>query len=101
MRLVGPLVAAEYLIGVGALAPRTRTVAVALGLVLTAAFWALDQKFGELYTGQATDPNSGPVLALMAVALLAGRDVRQDRPIATGRRARARRAVRSPHPASS
>jgi hypothetical protein len=25
------------------------------------------------YTGQATDPDTGPVLALMAIALLAGR----------------------------
>jgi hypothetical protein len=101
LRLGGPLVAAEYLIGLGALAPRTRTVAVALGLALTATFWALDQNFGELYTGQATDPNSGPVLALMAVALLAGRDFRQDRPIVTAHPARARRAARSPRPASS
>jgi hypothetical protein len=71
--LVSLLVAAEYLIGVGALARRTRTPAVALGLALTLAFWVLGQNLGELYTGQATDPNSGPVLALMAIALLAGR----------------------------
>jgi hypothetical protein len=71
--LVALLVAAEYLIGVGALARRTRMPAVALGLVLTLAFWALGQDFGGLFTGQATDPNTGPVLALMAIALLAGR----------------------------
>jgi hypothetical protein len=70
--LVSLLVAAEYLIGVGALARRTRTPAVALGLALTLAFWVLGQNFGELYTGHATDPNSGPALALMAIALLAG-----------------------------
>jgi hypothetical protein len=33
----------------------------------------LGQDLGQLYTGRATDPNSGPVLALMAIALLAGR----------------------------
>ena len=51
---------------------RTRTPAVTLGLALTLAFWVLGQDLGALYTGQATDPNSGPVLALMAIALLAG-----------------------------
>jgi hypothetical protein len=66
------LVAAEALIGVGALVRRTRVPAVALGLALTVAFWVLGQDLGALYTGQATDPNSGPLLAVMAIALLAG-----------------------------
>jgi hypothetical protein len=66
------LVAVEAMIGVGALARRTRTPAVACGLALTLAIWVLGQDLGQLYTGQATDPNSGPALALMAVALLAG-----------------------------
>jgi hypothetical protein len=66
------LVAAEALIGVGALARRTRTAAVACGLALTLAIWLMGQDLGQLYTGQATDPNSGPALALMAIALLTG-----------------------------
>lgn len=66
------LVAAEALIGVGALVRRTRMPAVALGLALTLAFWVLGQDLGELYTGQATDPNSGPLFALMAIAVLWG-----------------------------
>jgi hypothetical protein len=70
--LVILLVAAEALIGIGALARRTRAPAVALGLGLTLAFWVLGQDLGALYTGQATDPNAGPALALMAIALLAG-----------------------------
>jgi hypothetical protein len=65
------LVVVEGLIGVGALARRTRTAAVACGLALTLATWVLGQDLGQLYTGQATDPNSGPLVALMAVALLA------------------------------
>ena len=60
------LVAAMSLIGVGALWRRTRTLAVACGLALTAAMWVLGQDLGMLYTGQATDPNSGPLLALLA-----------------------------------
>ena len=70
--LVILLVAAEALIGVGALARRTRVPAVALGLALTLALWVLGQDLGALYTGQATDPNAGPALALMAIVLLAG-----------------------------
>jgi hypothetical protein len=35
-------------------------------------FWVLGQDLGQLYSGQATDPNSGPLIALMAIALLAG-----------------------------
>jgi hypothetical protein len=70
--LVILMVAAEALIGVGALARRTKTPSLALGLVLTLALWVLGQHLGALYTGQATDPNSGAVLAFMAIALLAG-----------------------------
>jgi hypothetical protein len=44
---------------------------VACGLALILAIWVLGQNLGQLYTGSATDPNSGPVLALMAIALLA------------------------------
>jgi hypothetical protein len=70
--LVIVLVAAEALIGVGVLARRTRTPAVAVGLALTVALWVMGQDLGALYTGHATDPNTGPMLALMAIALLVG-----------------------------
>jgi hypothetical protein len=70
--LVTLLVAAEALIGVGALAQRTRVPAVTLGLALALVFWVFGQDLGQLTSGQATDPNSGPLLALMAIALLAG-----------------------------
>jgi hypothetical protein len=72
--LVTLLVAAEYLIGVGALMCRTRVPAIAFGLAVTLTFWVLGQNVGALDSGRSTDPNSGPVLALMAVALLAGRE---------------------------
>jgi hypothetical protein len=71
--LVILLAVAEALIGVGALSRRTRTAALTLGLALTLDFWVLGQHAGALSSGQATDPNTGPVLALMAIALLAGR----------------------------
>jgi hypothetical protein len=66
------LVAAFALVGVGALSRKTRTPAVVLGLGLTVAIWVLGQDLGALYSGQATDPNSGPLFVLMAIALLVG-----------------------------
>ena len=64
------LVVAEYLIGVGALARTTRAPAAALGLALALGIWIVSQDAGRLFSGQATDPNSEAVLALMAIALL-------------------------------
>jgi hypothetical protein len=39
--------------------------------VLSIAIWVLGQDLGQLYSGQATDPNSAPLIALLAVVLLA------------------------------
>jgi hypothetical protein len=39
-------------------------LAVAVALVL----WVLGQNFGEIFSGSATDPNTGPLLALVAAA---------------------------------
>jgi hypothetical protein len=66
------LAAAEALIGLAVLYRRTLAVAVAAGLLLALAIWVIAQNFGALYTGQATDPNTAPLVMLMAVALLAG-----------------------------
>jgi hypothetical protein len=73
--LTGWLIAAEYLIGVGALVRWTRVPAAAFGFVLALAFWVFGQSTGMLFTGQATDPNTAPMLALMAIAILAPRQV--------------------------
>jgi hypothetical protein len=44
--------------------------AATLGLTMALAFWILGQNLGQVYSGHATDPNSGPLLALMAIALV-------------------------------
>jgi hypothetical protein len=67
---VTALAAILLLVGAGALSGRTRTWAIAAGLVLSIAIWFIGQDLGQLYSGQATDPNSAPLIALMAVALL-------------------------------
>ena len=66
------LVAAYALIGLAPLYRRTIAVGAAAGLLLALAIWVIGQNFGALYTGQATDPNTAPLIAVMAVALLAG-----------------------------
>jgi hypothetical protein len=65
------LVVIFFLVGAGALSRRTRTWAVAAGLVLSIAIWVFGQDLGQLYSGQATDPNSAPLITLMAVVLIA------------------------------
>jgi hypothetical protein len=69
---VAALVAAEALIGLAVLYRRTIVLGAAAGLLLALAIWVLGQDFGQLYTGQATDPNTAPLVVLMAVVLLAG-----------------------------
>ncbi|MCU1468055.1 MAG: hypothetical protein JWM72_3983 [Actinomycetia bacterium] len=74
--LVVALIVAEVMIGLTALRRSSRTLAAAAGFVLALAIWVLGQDLGQLYSGQATDPNSGPLIALMAVALIRRREPR-------------------------
>jgi hypothetical protein len=68
---VAALAVVESLVGVTALSRKTRTWALTVGIVVSLAIWVIGQDLGQLYTGQATDPNSAPLIVLMAVALLA------------------------------
>ncbi len=70
---VGALASIEYVIGVGALWRGTRTGAVVAGLMLTIVIWVIGQDLGQLYSGKTTDPNSAPLIALMAAVLIARR----------------------------
>jgi hypothetical protein len=68
--VVVTLVALEVLIGVAILFPRTRSYAAGAGFALAIAMWLFGQSAGALTTGQATDPNSAVIIAVMAVAVL-------------------------------
>jgi len=68
--VVGALVVVEALIGLGALYCRSRGPTLVAGLLLALAIWVVGQNFGQLYSGQATDPNTAPIIALMAIVLL-------------------------------
>ena len=57
--------------------PRQRTIAAWFGIVLALVSWVIGQNFGFLASGTATDPNTGPLLALSGVALLGVQTSRQ------------------------
>jgi hypothetical protein len=46
---------------------------VFIGLALSLVYWMYGQAFGGLLTGQATDPNLGPLLFLLGVAVIVSR----------------------------
>jgi len=56
-------------IATAALRPPTRTTALAVGIVVSIVFWVVGQNLGGLFTGTATDPNLGPPMVLLALAL--------------------------------
>lgn len=65
------IVLVEAAIGVGGLvAGPVRRVAALAGIVVTIVFWVVGQSLGELYSGSATDPNTGPLVVVLALALL-------------------------------
>lgn len=58
-------------VGITGLRPgRIRTVSAVAGAGLAFILWMVGEGFGGLDSGHATDPNSGPVLIVMALALL-------------------------------
>ena len=61
-------------IGVGVWT-RFRREALLLGALLSIVYWAFGQSLGGLTTGQATDPNAGPLFVLLALTLLPRRRV--------------------------
>ena len=54
-------------VGIYAPPPAARA-ALVLAVVIAAAIWVVGEDLGEIFTGSSTDPNSGPLLALLAVA---------------------------------
>jgi hypothetical protein len=52
----------------GVLVPPATRPALVVAIVTAVAIWAAGEHFGGITDGMATDPNSGPLLALIAVA---------------------------------
>jgi hypothetical protein len=63
------LAAVLMLIGVAVWLPRPATrAALVLAIALAAVIWVIGEAFGGIFTGQGTDPNTGPLLGLLALA---------------------------------
>jgi hypothetical protein len=68
------LAVASIVIALGAWAPArpVALAALALGAALSLAYWVLGQDLGgPFWSGAATDPNAGPLFALLALAVAA------------------------------
>ena len=57
-------------IGLGPLLFRRVEGFLAAGFALTMAFWLTGQGVGSVLTGSGTDPNTGPLLAVLALAMV-------------------------------
>jgi hypothetical protein len=60
---------AQVLIGWWVLRPATRRLALGAGIVVAGIYWVIGQNFGAILTGQGTDPNTAPLLVLLALIL--------------------------------
>ncbi len=69
--LVVVLVILQVVIGLSALADsRYRACGVGLGILFALAAWFVGESLGTYWTGLATDPNSGPLIVLLAFGVL-------------------------------
>jgi hypothetical protein len=60
--------AAFALVAVGLLIPVTTRPALVLAVIAALALWVAGEDFGGIFSGSGTDPNTGPLLVLIALA---------------------------------
>jgi hypothetical protein len=60
--------AAFALAAAGVLIPAATRPALVIAAIAAAIIWAAGGQFGQLFSGQATDPGTGPLLILIAIA---------------------------------
>jgi hypothetical protein len=63
----------SFVIGLGPLLTRHTTVFLVAGAALALDYWMFGEAFGGVFTGLATDPNTGPLLVLLALAVYPNR----------------------------
>lgn len=56
------------LIAIGVFVPVITRPVLVLAIVTAAVIWVLGETIGQIFTGRATDPDSGPLLILLAAA---------------------------------
>ena len=64
------LAIAALVIGIGPLVARRPGGYLLAGALLSALFWVTGQGLGGIFTGSGTDPNSGPLVVLLALAMM-------------------------------
>jgi hypothetical protein len=67
------LAALSLVIGFGPLLSRRPGVFLTVGAVLSLLFWVTGQGLGGIFTGSGTDPNTGPLIAVLAMAMTPAR----------------------------
>ncbi len=60
----------SLVVGFGPLVFRRPTPFLAVGGLLATFFWVSGQGLGGIFTGSGTDPNSGPLIVLLALAMV-------------------------------
>ena len=60
----------SLIVGFGPLLFRRPVPFLALGGLLAAFFWVSGQGFGGIFTGSGTDPNTGPLIILLTLAMV-------------------------------
>ncbi len=63
------LAVGSLIVGFGPLVFRRATPFLAAGALLATFFWVSGQGLGGIFTGSGTDPNSGPLVVLLALAM--------------------------------
>jgi uncharacterized cupredoxin-like copper-binding protein len=72
--VVAAVIATFVVVAMWSLVPgRARRLSAVIGIGIGLASWLLLQGLGELTTGQATDPNTGPLILLLGLAVLGAR----------------------------
>lgn len=75
--IVAVIVAIFVLVALWSLVPGwTRHLALGVGIAISLASWLLFQGMGDLTSGRATDPNSGPLIVVLAVAVMGASQTR-------------------------
>jgi hypothetical protein len=67
------LAIASFFIGLGPLLVRRPNVFLFAGGLLAGFFWISGQGLGGIFTGSGTDPNTGPLIILLALAMVPSR----------------------------
>jgi hypothetical protein len=81
--VVAGLIALEVLIAMWTFVPgAVQRLSVGLGSLLAVATWFLVEGLGDLTTGSATDPNSGPLIVLLGIAAIGAMSASQLSPAA-------------------